>query len=108
MPALFAALPADDAAIMTAIVGARLLVPLLIPRIPLAILAAFLLDAIDNGLLGAFTRLHRDGLRQPVVRRPVRSRCCGPARGAPAAPPAAAARAVMELATPGGSVAVLA
>ena len=57
MSSLFAALSADDAAIVTAIVGARLLVPLLMPRLPLAILAAFLLDAIDNGLLGAFTEL---------------------------------------------------
>ena len=34
---------------------ARLLVPLLIPRAPLVILAAFVLDAIDNSLLAAFT-----------------------------------------------------
>ncbi len=51
----FAALPADDAVVVTAIVAARLLVPLLIPRFPLAIIAAFLLDAVDNGLLDSFT-----------------------------------------------------
>src|SRR5690349_13996901 len=50
-----AALPADDAAVVVLIVAARLLVPLLIPRFPLVIVAAFLLDAVDNGLLGGLT-----------------------------------------------------
>jgi hypothetical protein len=50
-----AALAADDAAIVVVIVAARLLVPLLIPRFPLAIIAAFLLDAVDGGLLDRFT-----------------------------------------------------
>jgi hypothetical protein len=50
-----AALPADDAAVVVALVAARLLVPLLIPRVPLLIIAAFLLDAVDNGLLDRFT-----------------------------------------------------
>jgi hypothetical protein len=54
---IVAALPADDAAIVVALVAARLLVPLLIPRFPLAIVAAFLLDAVDNGLLGRFTEV---------------------------------------------------
>jgi hypothetical protein len=52
-----AAVPADDAAIVVVIVAARLLVPLLIPRFPLMIVAAFLLDAVDNGLLGGLTQV---------------------------------------------------
>jgi hypothetical protein len=52
---VIAAVSADDAAVVVAIVAARLLVPLLIPRYPLMILAAFLLDAVDNGLLGGLT-----------------------------------------------------
>jgi hypothetical protein len=55
VPHFLAVLAADDAAIVAALVAARLLVPLLIPRFPLAILAAFLLDAVDNGLLDRFT-----------------------------------------------------
>ena len=43
-PDLLAALAADDTAIVVAIVAARLLVPLLIPRFPLAIIAALVLD----------------------------------------------------------------
>jgi hypothetical protein len=54
---VIAALPADDAAVVVVIVAARLLVPLLIPRFPLAIVAAFLLDAVDNGLLDRFTEV---------------------------------------------------
>jgi hypothetical protein len=52
---VIAAVAADDAAVVVVIVAARLLVPLLIPRLPLMIVAAFLLDALDNGLLGALT-----------------------------------------------------
>jgi hypothetical protein len=52
-----AAVSADDAAVVAVIVAARLLVPLLIPRLPLMIVAAFLLDAVDNGLLGALTHV---------------------------------------------------
>ena len=48
---------ADDQAIVTAIILARLALPLLIPRFPLAIAAAFLLDAVDNGLLGGLTNV---------------------------------------------------
>jgi hypothetical protein len=54
---VLAAVSADDAAVVVVIVAARLLAPLLIPRYPLAILAAFLLDAVDNGLLGGLTKV---------------------------------------------------
>jgi hypothetical protein len=52
-----AAVSADDAAVVVVIVAARLLVPLLIPRFPLAIAVAFLLDAVDNGLLSSLTNV---------------------------------------------------
>lgn len=52
---MLAALSAPDTAAVALIVGARLLIPLLIPRWPLVILVAFALDGIDNGLLSAFT-----------------------------------------------------
>jgi hypothetical protein len=52
-----AAVSADDAVVVVVIVAARLLVPLLIPRFPLVIVAAFLLDAVDNGLLSSFTTI---------------------------------------------------
>ncbi len=52
---MLAALAADDQALVTAIVLTRLLVPLLIPRYPLAIIAALLLDAVDGSLLDQFT-----------------------------------------------------
>jgi hypothetical protein len=52
---VLAAVPADDAAVVVVIVALRLLVPLLIPRFPLVIIAAFLLDAVDNGLLASLT-----------------------------------------------------
>ncbi len=52
---MLAALSAPDAAVVVLIVGARLLIPLLIPRWPLMILVAFALDGIDNGLLSSFT-----------------------------------------------------
>jgi hypothetical protein len=42
-------------AVITAIVVARLFVPLLIPRFPLAIIAALIIDAVDNSILAAFT-----------------------------------------------------
>jgi hypothetical protein len=50
-----ATMAADDAVVITAIVVARLAVPLLIPRIPLMILAALVLDGIDNSLLAHLT-----------------------------------------------------
>jgi hypothetical protein len=46
---------ADDTAVVAAIVVARLALPLLIPRIPLIIVAALVLDGIDNSLLAHFT-----------------------------------------------------
>jgi hypothetical protein len=46
-----AAMAADDRLVITAIVLARLALPLLIPRIPLTIVAALVLDGIDNSLL---------------------------------------------------------
>ncbi|WP_157592377.1 hypothetical protein [Solirubrobacter soli] len=42
---------ADDRVLITAIVLARLALPLLIPRIPLMILVALVLDAVDGSLL---------------------------------------------------------
>src|SRR5262245_62410415 len=46
---------ADDTLVITAIVVARLALPLLIPRIPLIIVAALVLDGIDNSLLAHFS-----------------------------------------------------
>ncbi len=54
-PDLLASLPADDTAIVIAIVAARLLLPLAIPRFPLIIVAAMVLDAADQTLLQNFT-----------------------------------------------------
>ena len=45
----------DDGAVIAAIIISRLLLPLLIPRSPLVILAALVLDAIDGSLLDALT-----------------------------------------------------
>ena len=42
-------------AVITAIVLARLVVPLAIPRFPLVIVVALLVDAFDNSLLAQFT-----------------------------------------------------
>ena len=55
MPGFLASLAADNIAVVVAIVAARLLVPLLIPRFPLVIIAALVLDAVDNSLLAQFT-----------------------------------------------------
>ena len=55
VPGFLADLAADDTAIVVAVVAARLLVPLLIPRFPLVIIAALVLDAVDNGVLAQFT-----------------------------------------------------
>ena len=47
--------------VFTLIVGARLIVPLWIPRFPLpAVIAALLLDGIDGGVLSTFTTLPMD------------------------------------------------
>lgn len=44
-----------DRAVIVAIALARLLLPLLIPRFPLAIVAALVLDGLDNTLLARFS-----------------------------------------------------
>jgi hypothetical protein len=55
--ATLGAMAADDRLVITAIVLARLALPLLIPRIPLIILAALVLDAVDNSLLAHFSTI---------------------------------------------------
>ncbi|HWM12685.1 MAG TPA: hypothetical protein VNO82_25215 [Solirubrobacteraceae bacterium] len=45
----------QDSAFVVAVVLARLLVPLLIPRIPLVIVVVLVLDAVDQTLLATFT-----------------------------------------------------
>ncbi len=45
----------SDATIVTLIVGARLLIPLLIPRLPLAIVVVMLIDAADQTILATYT-----------------------------------------------------
>jgi hypothetical protein len=55
LPGFVADLAADDTAVVVVVVAARLLVPLLIPRFPLMIIAALVLDGIDNGVLAQFT-----------------------------------------------------
>jgi len=52
-----AAMAADDRLAITAIVLARLALPLLIPRIPLMIVAALVLDGVDNSLLAHLTSI---------------------------------------------------
>src|SRR3954468_8263522 len=47
----------DEWAVIAAIVLARLCVPLLIPRVPLVIIVALVLDAVDGSLLDAFTHV---------------------------------------------------
>ena len=48
-------LATQDATVVVAIVAARLFVPLLIPRLPLVIVAVLVLDAADQTLLATFT-----------------------------------------------------
>jgi hypothetical protein len=55
--ATLAAMAADDRFAIAAIVLARLALPLLIPRVPLIILAALVLDAVDNSLLAHFSSI---------------------------------------------------
>src|SRR5215471_14109604 len=50
----------SDLLILGVVLGLRLLVPLTIPRYPLAILAAFLLDGIDKSIYEQFTTLNLD------------------------------------------------
>ena len=52
-----AAMTADDRLVIVTIVLARLALPLLIPRIPLIILGALVLDGIDNSLLAHFSSI---------------------------------------------------
>ena len=47
----------DEWAVIVAIVLARLLVPLLIPRVPLLIIVALMLDAVDGSLLDVLTNV---------------------------------------------------
>jgi hypothetical protein len=51
---------ASDTLILGVVLVLRLLVPLAIPRYPLAILAAFLLDGIDKSIYEQFTSLNLD------------------------------------------------
>jgi hypothetical protein len=55
---LVASLSADDTAIVIAVVGARLLIPLFIPRFPLIIVVALILDAADQTIFQEFTELN--------------------------------------------------
>ena len=55
LPGFVADLAADETVVVVVVVAARLLVPLLIPRFPLVIIAALVLDGIDNGVLAQFT-----------------------------------------------------
>ena len=54
---LFAALQPEDAVVVILIVGVRLIVPLFIPRVPLVIVAALLIDAVDGTLLEWLTEI---------------------------------------------------
>jgi hypothetical protein len=54
---LLAQLSVDDTVVLLAVVGLRLAVPLLIPRIPLVIVAALLVDAADQTILATFTEI---------------------------------------------------
>jgi hypothetical protein len=55
MPDVVASTSASDATVVVVIVAARLLVPLLIPRLPLIILAALVIDAADQTILQRLT-----------------------------------------------------
>ncbi len=57
MIAVFASIDMSDATIVTVIILSRLLVPLLIPRFPLAIIAALVIDAADQTILQKFTNV---------------------------------------------------
>jgi len=52
---VFASTDASDATVVAIVVLSRLLVPLLIPRFPLAIIAALVIDAADQTVLAALT-----------------------------------------------------
>ena len=72
VPNFLADLAADDTAVVVVVVAARLFVPLLIPRFPLVIIAALVLDGIDNGVLAQFTDvdLSADGPHQSCDKAP--------------------------------------
>jgi hypothetical protein len=55
--ALFASVPVDDAVIVTLIVATRLVVPLFIPRFPLVIIVALVVDAVDQTVLAQLTEV---------------------------------------------------
>jgi hypothetical protein len=54
---LLAEVPLDDAVIVTLIVATRLVVPLFIPRFPLVIIGALVVDAVDQTLLATLTEV---------------------------------------------------
>jgi hypothetical protein len=54
---LLAEVPLDDAVIVTLIVVTRLVVPLFIPRFPLVIVGALVVDAVDQTLLAQLTEV---------------------------------------------------
>jgi hypothetical protein len=56
-PSLVVGASTQDATLVVAIVAARLLVPLLIPRVPLVIVVVLVLDAADQTLLATFTEI---------------------------------------------------
>ena len=58
MTALLASIPTDDAVLVILIVATRLVVPLFIPRFPLVILLALVVDAVDQTLLATFTEVN--------------------------------------------------
>ena len=62
----------DEQALIVAIVLARLLVPLLIPRFPLVIIAALVLDAVDDSLLARSPRRPRARRAVPELRQGAR------------------------------------
>jgi hypothetical protein len=55
MTAELAGVPVDDAVIVTLIVATRLIVPLFIPRFPLVIIVALIVDAVDQTVLATWT-----------------------------------------------------
>ena len=55
---MLATVPFDDAVIVTLIVASRLIVPLFIPRFPLVIIVALVIDAVDQTLLATFTSVN--------------------------------------------------
>jgi len=58
MTTAFASIDMSDATIVVVIILLRLLVPLLIPKYPLAIIAALVIDAVDQTILQLFTNIN--------------------------------------------------